>query len=49
MFGENDRRTRTNTGDVSSIGETEPVHVYDRPPLGKEFNKCKIPQTHSAV
>lgn len=36
MFDENDRRTRTNTGDVSSDRETEPVHVHDRPPLDME-------------
>ena len=41
MFNENDRRTQTNTGDVSSDGETEPVDVHDRPPLGKEFNIAK--------
>ena len=41
MFDESDRRARTNTGDVSSDGETEPVDVHDRPPLGKEFNSAK--------
>ena len=47
MFDENDRRTRTNTGDVSSDRETEPVHVHDRPPLGKEFNKQVQNPTYS--
>ena len=41
MFDENDRGTQTNTGDVSSDGETEPVDVHDRPPLGKKFNSAK--------
>ena len=41
VFDENDRTTRTNTGDATSDGETEPVDVHDRPPLGKEFNRVK--------
>lgn len=41
MFDENDTRTRTNAGDVSSGGESEPVDGHDRPPLGKKFNTAK--------
>ena len=47
MFDENDRRTRTNAGDVSSDGETDPVHVHDRPPLGKELNRWVQNPTYS--